>query len=304
MKKPWVEKYRPKTLNDVIMPARTAKILQDCVRDGQFENILLYGGPGTGKTSISLALMRDLNVEKADILKINCSDEKIEAVRDKIKGFATTMPMGKFKVVRLEEFDYMGHEAQALLRVLMEDVIGSCRFIATCNYVNKVIPSLRSRFTHELPMLAPTREEVLVRAAEILEQEGVSFSLDDLEKVVAVAYPDVRKVIQLLQSSTIDSKLDLDSGEKVVDWKLDLLPTLEASDLKTARKIVCESATPEEMQDVYRFLFDNIHRVKKLKGYIDEAIVLIAEYQYKHAFVADKEINVAALFIEIDSLTR
>ena len=153
-------------------------------------------------------------------------------------------------------------------------------------------------------MLAPTREEVLVRAAEILEQEGVSFSLDDLEKVVAVAYPDVRKVIQLLQSSTIDSKLDLDSGEKVVDWKLDLLPTLEASDLKAARKIVCESATPEEMQDVYRFLFDNIHRVKKLKGYIDEAIVLIAEYQYKHAFVADKEINVAALFIEIDSLTR
>ncbi len=305
MKKVWCEKYRPRSVSRVIMPDnRTRKILDGFVKNGQLENLLMYGGPGTGKTSTSLALIRDLNVDRADVLKINCSDEKIEAVRDKVKGFATTMPIGAFKVVRLEEFDFMGAEAQGLLRSLMEEVSGSCRFIATCNYVNKVIPALRSRFTHEIALMAPAREDVMVLAAEILEAEQVAFDIDDLEKVVAAGYPDVRKVIQLLQGSSIDGRLDLSSGEKAADWKLDLLPALEASDLKAARKIVCESATPEELQDVYRFLFDNIHRVSKLKGYLDDAIVLIAEYQYKHAFVADKEINVAALFIEIGALTR
>jgi len=304
MKKVWVEKYRPRSVSKIIMPdQRLRKIFDGFVVEGSIPNILMFGGPGTGKTSMSLALIRDLDLDKMDVLKINCSDEKIEAVRDKVKGFATTMSMGKFKVVRLEEFDWMGAEAQGLLRSLMEEVSGSCRFIATCNYINKVMPALRSRF-QEFAIATPAREDIIVLAAEILEAEEVQFDIDDIEKVVAASYPDIRKMIQLLEGSVIDGKLNLTSGESVADWKLELLPTLEASDLKLARKVVCESASIQELDEVFRFLYENLHRVKKLKEYLDDAIVLIAQYQYQHAFVGDKEINIAALFCELNALTK
>jgi DNA polymerase III delta prime subunit len=305
MEKVWVEKYRPRTIDSVIMPnERVRKDFQEFVANGEIPNLLLYGGPGTGKTSASLALMKDLGLDKTDVIKINCSDEKIDALREKVRGFATTMSIGKFKLVRLEEFDYLGHDAQALLRALIEEVSSSCRFIATCNYINKVTPPLRSRF-QEYELIAPAREDVLVRAAEILEAEQVSFEIEDLEKIVAAGYPDVRRVIQLLEKNSSGGRLQLPSTTSTVsDWKLQLIPALEAADFKAARKTVCESATREELIEVFRFLYDNVNRIKKLKGYEDEAIVLIAQYQYQHAFVADPEINVAALFCELSALTK
>ncbi len=304
IKRVWVEKHRPRSVDQVIMPdKRTKSKFKEFVDTGEIPNLLLYGGPGTGKTSLSLALIRDLGVHKMDVMKINCSDEKIDALRDKVKGFATTMPFGKFKVVRLEEFDYLGHDAQALLRALIEEVSGSCRFIATCNYINKVTPPLRSRF-QEMAIKAPAREDIIVLAAEILEAEGVEFEIDDLDKVVAASYPDVRKMIQMLDGGSIGGKLNLTKTDGVSDWKIDLLTFLEAGDLKAARKAVCDSATVEELQDVFRFLFDNLHRMPSLKANIEDVAVAINDYQYKHAFVSDKEINIFALFATLNSLAR
>lgn len=297
----WVEKYRPKNVKDVIVTNERDRFKFDqFVKNGEFSSLLLVGGAGTGKTSMSLALTRDIGIDRHDILRINCSDEKIDAMREKVKNFANTMPIGKFKVVRLEEIDGLSHDAQKLLRSLIEDTSGSCRFIATCNYANLLLAPLRSRF-QEFQFITPSREEVLIRMAEILEEEKVNFDIDDLEKTVAAGYPDIRKTIHLLESNSMGGKLVIDGGGAAHDWKLELLPLIEAGDIRACRTLVCSTASQSELIDVYRFLFDNIHRCKKLKGQ-DEAIVLIAQYQYQHGFVADPELQVAALFIEIANL--
>lgn len=301
MKQVWCEKYRPKTVADIILTnAHEARTFAKYVEEGEFPNLLLHGGSGTGKSTMSLALIRDVQVERTDVLKVNCSDEKIDAIREKVKVFAMTMAMGKFKVVRLEEFDYLSHDAQALLRDLIETTSSNCRFIATCNYPNRLLPAIRSRF-QEVALTAPLKDDVLMRSAEILELEGVEFELDDLEMVVESAYPDFRKVLQKLEQSSKTGVLVIASAENAADWKLGLLPLLEADNLQGARKLVCEQATKEELVEVYRFLYGNLHRVKSLKAQ-DEAIILLAQYQFQHAFVADPELQIAALFVEIMNL--
>lgn len=300
MKQIWVEKHRPKTISDVIMMnSQYRNIFDSYVSEGVIPSIMLYGGPGTGKTSISLALVNDLQIDEMDVIKINCSSEKIDAVRSKIEKFAYTIPVGKFKVVRLEEFDRMGAIAQESLRDLIEDVSASCRFIATCNYVNLIPPAVRSRFT-EFEIIKPDRDDVLVRMAEILEKEHIEFEIEDLEQIVESAYPDSRKIIQKLEAGSKTGKLTVIKTAAASDWKLELLTHLTNKDLAAARKSVCSSASKEELIDVYRFLYDNIHRCK-LKNE-NQAIILIAQYQFQHNFVYDPELQIAALFIELSNL--
>lgn len=298
----WVEKYRPKTIADVIFQdERQAAFFNNIIKSGELPNIMLHGVQGTGKTTISKALINDLDVDPSDVLTLKCSNEKIDALRDKAEGFAMTFPMGKFKVIRLEEFDYLSLDAQALLRSQIEDASGNCRYIATCNYANRILPPLRSRF-QEFSFRAPDQDKITLRMAEMLESEGVEYSAEDLIDYVAVGYPDIRKTIQLLSQNVADKKLQPSKGAAVqeADWKFGLLACLQKSDFKGARKLVCESATREEHEDVFRFLYTNIDKVK-VKD-CDQAIVTIAEYLYRHSIVADTEINLAALFIELGKI--
>ena len=301
-KKPWIVANKPVTISEVIFADdKVAKAFKKYAEDRTFPNLLLYGRPGTGKTSVSHALCHDCGVDNIDILRINCSDEKIDAMRDKVKGFSMTYPVGTYKVVQLEEFDYLSHDAQALLRALIDEAPDTCRFIATCNYINKVTPPLQSRF-QAFHFNAPNVELVFERCVEILHKYKVKFKEEDVLTVIDVAYPDFRKILQILEQNSTSGTLLLGSGEGAADWKIELLPLLEAGDLKGARKLVCEKASKEELVDVYRFLYEHIGKVKKLKGKEDQAVVLIAQYQYQHGFVADPEIQIAALFVELGAL--
>jgi DNA polymerase III delta prime subunit len=298
----WVQRYRPKHIDDVIFQdERQRAAFASFVKDGDIPHLFMSGVQGTGKTTISLALVRDLGVDRADVLKINCSDEKIDALRSKVVSFAMTMPIGKFKIVRLEEIDYLSLDGQALLRSLIEETQSSCRYIATCNYANKVIPPLKSRF-QEFYFRAPDKEKVAIHMADILETEGIAYEPEDLLTYIDVGYPDIRKTIQLLQSNSQDKKLLPPShvSASASDWKFGLLDAISSGDFKKARKLVCESATREEHEDVFRFLYDNIDKLKVKDK--EDAIVVIADYLYKHSIVADTEINIAALMIELSRL--
>lgn len=301
-KKPWIVAHKPVTINEVIFADDKVKAaFARYAEERSFPNLLLYGRPGTGKTSVSHALCHTTGVDPLDVLRINCSDEKIDAMRDKVKGFAFTYPIGTYKVVQLEEFDHLSLDAQALLRALIDEAPASCRFIATCNYINKVTPPLRSRF-QEYQFSAPNVELIFERCVEILEKRQVAFEPEDVITVIDAAYPDFRKIIQLLEQNSTTGKLILNSAEGASDWKLELLPLLDAGDFKAARKLVCEKASKDELVEVYRFLYDHLGKVKKLKGKEDQAVVLIAQYQYQHGFVADPEIQIAALFVELGAL--
>lgn len=301
LNKLWVEAYRPKTLDQLIFGSdKERNTFEAIVKEKNLPNLLLVGVQGTGKTSLSGVLLNELKVLPEDTLRVNCSDEKIDAIREKVKTFAYTMAMGEFKVVQLEEMDHLSLDGQALLRGLIEDVSGSCRFIATANYANKIMPAIRSRM-QEFVFSKPDREAVLLRMADVLVAENVEFEVEDLEKVVEAGYPDVRKTLQLLEAGSKSGKLTIQGEGAVADWKLQLLPLLELGDLKGARALVCSAATKEELQDVFSFLYNNLHRTQ-LKQ--DEAIVMIADYMYKHSFAADPEINIAALFIELSTLVQ
>ena len=294
----WVEKYRPRTMQDVIFQnEQQEQKFHNFVKDQNIPSLLMSGIQGTGKTTISKALLKDLNIDSSDVLRINCSDEKIDALRSKVTNFAYTMPLGKFKVVQLEEMDYLSLDGQALLRGLIEDTSASCRFIATCNYENKIIPPLKSRF-QQFYFKAPDKDKIAARMVDILDKEGVEYNPEDLLTYIDVGYPDIRKTIQLLQGNTQNKKLmKPSSASSESDWKFGLLEAISTGDFKTARKLVCETATREEHEDVFTFLYQNIDKMKVKDK--EAAIVTIAEYMRGHIQSSDTELNLAALFIAL-----
>ena len=298
----WVEKYRPKTISEVIFQDdRQGKSFETFVKNQDIPNLLLSGSRGTGKTSVSKALIRDLNVDLSDVLKINCSKDKVDAMRNEVDVFAMTMPMGKFKIVQLEELDGMSHEGQKLLRSTIEDTSASCRFIATCNYANKILPPLEDRFQH-FYFRAPDKERIAIRMADILEREKVDFDIDNLLTYIDVGYPSIRQIIQLLHQNSQDGALlpPRSATSSVAEWKFGLLDMITSGNFRAARKLVCESATRDEHVEIFTFLYQNIEKLKVKDK--DAALIEIAAHARHHTLVDDTELNLAALFIELGKL--
>ena len=304
IKQLWVRKHAPKTLTDVVFQNDSQKRkFMKYLADGDFPHLLLSGVQGSGKSTISNALVNDFKIDGMDLMRLNASKENsVDTMREKISNFVQTFANGPFKVVQLEEMDGLSHAAQAALRVIMEDYSDHVRFIGTCNYANKIIPALKSRMVH-YEFKAPSFEDTAVLVATMLVTEGVDFEPELLEKYIAASYPDIRALINSVQDNSENGKLsepELVAGQ---DYKFKILDLLEAGDIRGIRKLVCENVGREEYEDVYRFMYENIHKCKGFDAEMCEAaIVLIADYLYKHAVMADPEINFAALCYKLVKL--
>jgi replication factor C small subunit len=304
MKELWVEKYRPKTVDGyVFRDDHQRRQIETWIKDQSIPHLLLSGNAGIGKTTLAKILIKELEIEEFDVLEINASrTNSVDDVRDKVTNFVQMIPFGPFKVVLLDEADYLSPNAQAALRGVMEEYHATARFILTCNYPNRIIPAIHSRcqgFHVERTDLT----EFTARVATILVTEEVDFDLDTLDSYVKVAYPDLRKCINLIQQNVNDNVLAAPNkgDEGTAEWKFDMVELFKAGKITEARKLLCGKIRAEEMEEVYRWLYDNLEIFGEEKTQ-DSAVLIIKQGLVDHTLVADAEINLAAVLIKLARL--
>jgi DNA polymerase III delta prime subunit len=302
----WIEKYRPKTIDGyVFVDDNQRQQVEAWIRDKSIPNLLFSGSPGTGKTTLGKMLINELGVDEFDVLYANGSKEgrKIEWV-DKLISFCQTMPYGTFKVVFIDEADYLNpNSVQPAMRNLMEDYSHSVRFILTCNYPNKIIPPLHSRL-QQLHILKTDHTEFTARAATVLVTEGVEFDIDTLDSYVRATYPDLRKCLQLLQQNSQSGVLNAPNStdKSVGDWKLDCVQLFKSGKIREARTLICQQSTPEETEDIFRWMYDNLDLWSTDVERQDSAIIIIKNGMANMPLVADQEINLSSTLVELSRL--
>jgi DNA polymerase III delta prime subunit len=304
MKELWVEKYRPKTVDGYVFRDESQREqIKGWIDSGSIPHILLSGSAGLGKTTIAKILINQLDVQDTDVMIANGSKEarKIEWV-DKLITFCQTMPFGNFKVVLIDEADYMNiNSVQPALRNLMEDYSHSVRFILTCNYPNKIMPAIHSRCQH-MHIAKIDQIEFTARMAEILITENIQFDLDALDTFVKAYYPDLRKCINTVQlNSQTGTLVGASSDSSTADYKIQMVDLFKAGKINDARKLICSQVLPEEMDEIYRWLYDNIELFGNAEKQ-DSAVLIIKQGLVDHALVADAEINLAATLIRLARL--
>jgi DNA polymerase III delta prime subunit len=304
MKELWVEKYRPSKVDGyVFRDNHQREQVQSWIKQGTIPHLLFSGNAGIGKTTLAKILFNELELNDLDVLEINASrTNSVEDVRDKIVNFVQMIPFGDFKVVLLDEADYLSPNAQAALRGVMEEYHTTARFILTCNYPNRIIPALHSRcqgFHIERVDIA----EFTARVATILMEENVEFDLDTLDTFVKATYPDLRKCINTVQMNSLEGKLHTpekgDSGQ--ADYKIEMVELFKKGKISEARKLVCGQARPEEMEEIYRWLYDNV-AIFGEEALQEKAILIIKQGLVDHTLVIDPEINLAACLIRLSHI--
>ena len=307
MKQLWVEKYRPSTVDGyVFVDVAQQEQVQSWIRDKSIPHLLFSGSPGTGKTTLAKMLINELGIDEYDVLWANGSKEarKIEWV-DKLISFCQTMPFGAFKVVLIDEADYMNPQSvQPALRNLMEDYSEHVRFILTCNYPNKIIPPIHSR-CQQLHIVKTDQVEFTARVATVLVTEQVEFDIDTLDSYVRATYPDLRKSLNLVQLNSASGRLVPPgaSDKSARDWKLDCVDLFKRGRTREARDLLCKSSSPEEAEEIFRWMYDNLDLWGKTVEQQDQAIIVIRNGLVNNNAVADVEINLSATLIELSNIT-
>jgi DNA polymerase III delta prime subunit len=303
----WVEKYRPKTIDDYVFRDEGQKQqIEGWIKLKEIPHLLFSRSAGIGKTTLAKILCNELDINEFDIMVANGSKEgRLINWVDKLTNFCQTIPFGPFKIVIVDEADYLGlHTVQPALRNLMEDYSSTVRFILTCNYPQKIIPALHSR-CQGFHIETVDREEFTARVATILIKESIDLDLDTLDTYVKATYPDLRKCINSVQMNSGTGALlpPNKSDKNEADWRLDMVTMFKAGKINEARKMICKAARPEEMEEIYRWLYDNLDLISEHEAIQDKAILVIKQGLVDHTLVADPEINLAATLIRIAALT-
>ena len=294
----WVEKYRPSNLDTYIGNDHLKSKVSVYLESGDLPHLLLYGKAGTGKTTLAKILVKNI---ECDYLYINASDENnVDTVRNKVKNFASTMGFKDYKIIILDECDYITPNAQAALRNLMETFSKHCRFILTCNFVERIIDPIQTR-CQSLQIIPPKKKEVAKHIHDILLKENVMSDMKDLKVLIDSGYPDIRRVINSSQRNVVKGKLKLDTTSIIQnDYKLKLLKILKTQDKKNAFKEIRQLLLDNKITDfadLFRLLYDEVDDWGK--GHVAECILIIARYELSDGQVPDKEINAMAMLIEL-----
>ena len=296
----WVEKYRPSTLETYIGNEHLKSKVKIYLENEDVPHLLLYGKAGTGKTTLAKIVVKNID---CDYLYINASDENsVDAVRFKIKSFASTVGFKETKVIILDEADYLTPNAQAALRNVMETFSKHCRFILTCNYVERIIDPIQSR-CQSYKIVPPSKKEVALHLKQILKAECVEAELDDIALLVNAGYPDIRRVINSAQRQVVDGKLKIDTSSIIQNnYKLKLLEMLtNGSKLTEIRQLIADNSV-NDYSELFRLLYDEVDNYGK--GKQAECIMNIAEAQYQDVNVVDKEINFMSLIIRLTRILK
>ena len=295
----WVERYRPDTLSGYVGNEHILEKVRIYIQNEDVPHLLFFGGAGTGKTTLAKIITNQID---CDLMYINASDENnVDTVRDKIRGFASSMGFRKWKVIILDEADYLTPNAQAALRNLMETFSKTTRFILTCNYVEKIIDPIQSR-CQTFGITPPSKKEVAIRLKEILDLEGVQYEMSDLAILVNSGYPDIRRVLNAAQRQIVNGELKIDKTSTIQANYMDEVLTILKSNgsvkdsFTKVRQIIADSKV-KDFTPFYRFLYDNVDDYAN--GKVGNTILKIADAQYKDASVVDNEINIMAMMLEI-----
>ena len=299
----WVEKYRPTSLDTYIGNEHLKSKVSVYLESGDLPHLLLYGKAGTGKTTLAKILVNNI---ECDYMYINASDENsVDTVRTKVRGFASTMGFKDYKIIILDECDYITPNAQAALRNLMETFSKHCRFILTCNFVERIIDPIQSR-CQSFQVIPPSKKEVAIHMTNILKEEDVVSKMDDIAGLVNAGYPDIRRVINSCQRQVVDGMLVVDKQSLVEsDYKIKLLEIIKKESKKDAFKSVRKLLANSQVTDfaeLYKLMYDEVDSYGT--GHIAECILIIAKYQLSDGQVVDKEINAMAMVIELLGVIR
>jgi replication factor C small subunit len=290
----WTEKYRSQTLDQYIGNEELKTTIGSWILKNDIPHLLLHGKAGTGKTTLAKLITQNID---CDMMYINASDENgIDTIRDKVKSFASTSTFQPLKVVILDESDYLTINAQASLRNIIETFSAKTRFILTCNYVERIIEPLQSR-CQAFKIETLSKKSIAHHLADILDVEDVRYNLPDIVAIVNNSYPDIRKVINVTQQNVIDGKLVLTK----IDTKFNISDVVKLIQGKDAFKLVRQYLVDNNISDfepMYRALYDELGKDNGL------ITMTLADYQYKHMFVVDKEINFCACIASIIQILK
>ncbi len=296
-----VEKYRSKVLDEYVGNENIKKTIQQYLNQNDIQNLIFYGPAGTGKTTLAKLIVNNLN---CDYLYINASDERgIDTIREKVSGFASAASFKQIKVVILDEADFLTIQAQASLRNVIETFSRTTRFILTCNYVERIIDPLQSR-CQVLKIIPPTKVDVAMHIARIMEKENIVFEREDLKTIVNQFYPDLRKCLNIIQLSTRDGMLVIDKSVLVSsNYMTQVLKELtqKKPNFNNIRQIIA-NANVQDFEELYRYLYDNASIYAP--GSEGMVAVYVNEYSYQANFRIDKEINAMALIAKLIELAK